>query len=185
VRRHRLLIGSVVVTLAALGTVALAGVILEDGNGAASPTSASGTVEVNPRAPAIVGQDPVTGATVALARVKRKPVALAVWASWCVPCARQAPILRRFARDHRREAVVLGLDLQDKPVDARAFYERFRWAFRSIADPEGRFTARLAVEELPTTLFLDRDRLIVARIPGIATRADLERGLAEAKRTRS
>jgi thiol-disulfide isomerase/thioredoxin len=184
VRRHRLLIGSVVVALTALGAVALAGVILADGNGAASPTSASDTVEVNPRAPAVVGQDPVTGATVSLARVKRKPVVLTVWASWCVPCARQAPVLRRFARDHRREAVVLGLDLQDKPADARAFYERFRWAFRSIADPEGRFTARLAVEELPTTLFLNRDRLIVARVPGVASRVELESGLAEAKKTR-
>jgi cytochrome c biogenesis protein CcmG/thiol:disulfide interchange protein DsbE len=182
VRRHRLLIASVVVALAGLGAVAIAGLILADGNGATAPSSLSGTVEVDTRAPAIVGDDPVTGATVSLARVKGKPVVLAVWASWCAACARQAPVLRRFARDHRREAVVLGLDLQDKPADARAFYERFRWAFRSISDPEGRFTARLEVEELPATIFLDRGRLIVARIPGVATRAELERGLAEAKR---
>jgi cytochrome c biogenesis protein CcmG/thiol:disulfide interchange protein DsbE len=184
VRGHRLLIASVVLALAALGAIAVAGLILADGNGATSPSSVSGAVEVHPRAPAIVGQDPVTGATVSLARVKGKPVVLTVWASWCAACARQAPVLRRFARDHRREAVVLGIDLQDKPSDARGFYERFRWAFRSIGDPEGRFTARLGVEELPTTIFLDRGRLILARVPGVATRADLERGLADAKRAR-
>lgn len=60
----------------------------------------------------------MTGATVSLARVK-KPIVLAVWASWCTACARQASALRKFAQEHRREAAVIGLDLEDEPVDAQ------------------------------------------------------------------
>lgn len=182
---RRLLAASVVVALAGLAAIVTAGLILADGNGAVpAPGAASGTVAAGVRAPAIMGRDPVTGATVSLARVKKKPIVLAVWASWCTACARQASALSKFAQDHRQEAAVIGLDLEDEPMDARGFYERYGWTFRSIADPEGRFAARLGIGTLPTTLFFDRNRMLVARISGVATRSELERGLAEAKRRR-
>jgi len=173
------------VGLALVGITALlaAALVLGGGSGVAAPgKSRSATATSTVRAALVAGTDPVTGATVSLARVKRKPVVLTVWASWCAACGRQAPLLRRFSREHRREAAVLGLDLQDEAADARAFYERHCWAFRSVADPEGRFAARLGVDEMPTTFVLDGKRRIVARIADVATLAELERALAEAKR---
>jgi cytochrome c biogenesis protein CcmG, thiol:disulfide interchange protein DsbE len=179
---RRLIVLSVVLVLAGLAALVVGGLLLAGGNDATGPRdSASGTVEVDARAPAIVGRDPVTGTTVSLARVKKKPVVLTVWASWCAACRRQAARFGRFARKHRREVATIGLDLEDEAADARAFYERVGWTFRSIGDPDGKLVARLGVEELPTTLFLDRDRLIVARVAGVASRRDLERGLAQAQ----
>lgn len=178
---RRLLVATVVLALAGLAGIYVAGLMLADGNGAAPASNpASGTIEVPARAPALEGEDPITGATVTLGHVRAKPVVLTVWASWCQPCARGAKALQSFARRHKGDVVVLGLDLQDEPEDARAFYERHGWTFRSIADPEGAVAAELGVGDLPTTLFLGRGRLIVASVDGVATRAELEAGLVEA-----
>lgn len=178
---RRILVVSLVLLLVGAGALAVAAVLLASREDTAAPKPrASGTVEVNPRAPALEGEDPVTGDTVSLARVKKKPVVLVVWASWCGPCAKQAQAVRAFAAEHEDDAAVIGLDLQDIPEDAQAFYERHEWTIRSIADPEGKMAARLGVDELPTTLFLDTGRLIVSRVDGPATREQLERGLAEA-----
>ncbi len=177
---RRLLVASVVLALAGLAGIFVAGLMLADGNGAAESTGASGTIEVPVRVTALEGEDPVTGEPVSLARVEKRTIVLTVWASWCASCVRGAPALAGFARKHRDRVAVVGLDLQDGPADARAFYERFDWAFPSISDPEGVLAAGLEIEDLPTTLFLDRDRLVVARVDGTATREELESALDEA-----
>jgi cytochrome c biogenesis protein CcmG, thiol:disulfide interchange protein DsbE len=178
---RRLLVASVVLALAGLAGIFAAGLMLADGNGATTGSNpTSGTIEVAVRAPVIAGRDLTTGETVSLERVGSKPVVLTAWASWCAPCARGAPVLAAFARRHRGDALVVGLDLQDERPDARAFHERFGWTFRSISDPDGALAAELGLGELPTTLFLGRGRLVVARVEGVPTRPELEAGLAEA-----
>jgi thiol-disulfide isomerase/thioredoxin len=172
----------VFLALAGLAGSFAAGRMLADGRGAAAASTVeSGTVEVPLRAPAIEGSDPVAGGTVSLARAKKELVVLTVWASWCGPCARGAGALRDFARRHRDDVAVIGLDLQDEPADARTFYERHGWAFPSIRDADGAFAAALGVGDLPTTFFIGRGRLIQARHDGPASRDDLEAALAEAR----
>ncbi|HEX2505916.1 MAG TPA: TlpA disulfide reductase family protein [Gaiellaceae bacterium] len=178
---RRILVAAVILALAGLAGSFAAGRMLADGSGAAAASTVeSGTVEVPLRAPAIEGSDPLAGGTVSLARVK-KLVVLTVWASWCGPCARGADALRDFARRHRDDVAVIGLDLQDEPTDARAFYERHGWTFPSIRDADGAFAAALGVGDLPTTFFIGRGRLIQARLDGPASRDDLEAALAEAR----
>jgi cytochrome c biogenesis protein CcmG/thiol:disulfide interchange protein DsbE len=49
-----------------------------------------------------------------------------LWASWCVPCRQEAPVLDRFARRYRgRNVRVLGIDVQDNSEDALAFVRRY------------------------------------------------------------
>ena len=61
-----------------------------------------------------------------------------LWASWCTPCRREAPLLDRFARRHRgRNLRVLGIDVQDNSEDALAFLREFRVSYpqlRSVGD---------------------------------------------------
>lgn len=61
-----------------------------------------------------------------------------LWASWCVPCRQEAPVLDRFARRYRdRDVRVLGIDVQDNSDDALAFLRQYRVAYpqlRSIGD---------------------------------------------------
>ena len=45
-----------------------------------------------------------------------------LWASWCIPCREEAPVLQRFYKRNRRDgATVLGIDVQDNRDDALSF----------------------------------------------------------------
>ncbi|MGI8606311.1 MAG: TlpA family protein disulfide reductase [Gaiellaceae bacterium] len=163
--RRRLLLALVALAVGASGIV-LGGFVLARRDDTTPTAPESGTVRVDPPAPPLAGTDPITGARVALARVKRRPVVIHVWASWCRACANKAPVVREFVEKHRRRVVVLGLDLQDAPEAAKAFYARYRWTHRIISDPDGRQAARFGVRDLPSTIFLDQDHLMIARIEG-------------------
>ena len=104
-----------------------------------------------------------------------------VWASWCVPCAQEAPTLAQFEAEHP-EAAVLGIAYEDPPTAARRFSERFAWKHPSLLDPEGVLASRLALLDLPTTIFLSRDHRIVWRVTGPVGLAELESGYARARR---
>lgn len=127
-------------------------------------------------APALGGEDPITGEEVELADFRGKPVVINIWASWCPGCNDEAADLREFAADHP-EAVLLGLDFQDTFSGARAFYERWDWRHPSIFDSSGSQTAQLGLFGLPTTIFLDAQHRVAARVVGATDRAGFERGL--------
>jgi len=127
-------------------------------------------------APALLGEDPITGEEIELADFQGKPVVINIWASWCPGCNDEAADLREFAADHP-EAVLLGVDFQDTFSGAREFYERWGWQHPSIFDSSGSQTAQLGLFGLPTTIFLDNQHRVAARVVGATDRAGFERGL--------
>jgi len=173
--RRRLGILAAVVVIAA---VAVTGTVLAIGNrSTAEPVVASSS----PDAPELSGTDPATGKEVSLAAFAGKPVVINVWASWCSGCNEEAADLRAFAAAHP-EAQLIGVDMQDSKGAARAFYRRWRWRHPSIFDPRGELAAKLGLQGLPTTIFLDHEHRIVARIVGATDRAGFENGLRQALR---
>ncbi len=122
----------------------------------------------------------MTGKRVSLASFAGKPIVLNLWASWCTGCYAEARALGRFERAHP-EAQVVGIDIQDTKAAARAFYRRFGWRHPSIFDPSGSLAAKLGLQGLPTTLFLDRRHRVVARILGETNLAGFTNGLHRAQ----
>ena len=58
----------------------------------------------------------------ALAEHRGEWVLVNLWASWCVPCGEEAPVLERFYRRNRdRDATVVGINVLDNEDDALAF----------------------------------------------------------------
>ncbi len=61
-----------------------------------------------------------------------------LWASWCLPCRDEAPVLEHWWRAHRDEgATVLGINVQDNSEDALAFLDEFDSTYpqlRSVGD---------------------------------------------------
>ena len=173
-----LLVGAGVV--AALG----AGVLLGRGGRETAPVpsaaASTSAPEPGPRTPALAGAG-LDGAELGLEQLAGRAVVVNVWASWCVLCAQEAPAFALFEAEHP-EAAVLGIAYEDSAADARRFSERFSWKHPSLLDPEGRLAARLALLDLPTTIFLSRDHRIVWRVTGPAGLAELESGYARARR---
>jgi cytochrome c biogenesis protein CcmG/thiol:disulfide interchange protein DsbE len=55
-----------------------------------------------------------------------------LWASWCVPCRQETPVLDRFAQRYRKHVSVLGIDVQDNSDDALAFLHDYRVGYRQL-----------------------------------------------------
>ena len=129
----------------------------------------------------LTGIDPVTGKAVSLANYPDRPIVLNMWASWCTGCHAEARALATFARTHP-QAQVVGVDIQDSRVGAKAFYRRFGWRHPSIFDPSGLIAERFRLSGLPATLFLDRRHRVVARILGETNLAGFDAGYRQAAR---
>jgi thiol-disulfide isomerase/thioredoxin len=127
------------------------------------------------------GTNPISGRPVSLASYAGKAIVLNIWASWCTGCDAEAHALATFERTHP-QAQVVGVDVQDSVADAKAFYRRFGWRHPSLFDPHGVIAARLGLQGLPATLFLDRQHRVVAKILGDTNLAGFEAGYRQALR---
>jgi thiol-disulfide isomerase/thioredoxin len=146
--------------------------------------SGSGTVtSMSPgerrTAPALSGKD-LDGKPVQLSDYRGKIVVLNVWGSWCPPCRKEAPDLAAAAAALRPKGVeFLGIntrDLTEQP--AQAFVRRFKVPYPSIFDPDGEqllgFRDTLPPSAIPSTLVIDRQGRVAARILGSVSRRTLE-----------
>jgi cytochrome c biogenesis protein CcmG, thiol:disulfide interchange protein DsbE len=99
---------------------------------------------------------------------------LNVWASWCVPCRDEAPLLVRLAGDKRIR--VIGINYKDQPDNARRFLGRYGNPFAaSGADTNGRAAIEWGVYGVPETFIIGRDGRIAYKLVGPLTPDNLER----------
>jgi cytochrome c biogenesis protein CcmG/thiol:disulfide interchange protein DsbE len=98
---------------------------------------------------------------------------LNVWASWCVPCRDEAPLLMRIAQDKRIR--VFGMNQKDRPENARRFLGRFGNPYgASGADISGRASIEWGVYGVPETFIVGRDGRIAYKLVGPITPQNLE-----------
>jgi cytochrome c biogenesis protein CcmG, thiol:disulfide interchange protein DsbE len=142
--------------------------------GASGPTPAA---ERRP-APELDG-DWLVPPPVRLADLRGKPVVINFWASWCVPCRKEAPELARFDRELRGRAQLIGVDFQDAKQDALAFVREFGWGFPNVRDPQGTLASSYRLAGLPTTYVLDREGRIARTMAGEQTYEKLRRAIEE------
>lgn len=149
-----------------------------------------GATFVGEQAPAFTLPHLSDGSEISLARYRGKPLVVNFFASWCLPCKDEAPVLERTWREHRDEGlVVLGIDAQDFRADARRFVKRFGLTYPVAYDGKGSTLGRWGLTGFPETYFVGRDGTIVAEkvVGGIDVneqnrerfRRGVERALAE------
>jgi cytochrome c biogenesis protein CcmG, thiol:disulfide interchange protein DsbE len=91
-----------------------------------------------------------------------------VWASWCVPCHDEAPILLSLASDTRIR--VVGINYKDDPDNARRFLGRYGNPFAAVgADQNGRAAIEWGVYGVPETFLVGRDGKIAYKLVGPIT----------------
>jgi cytochrome c biogenesis protein CcmG/thiol:disulfide interchange protein DsbE len=96
-----------------------------------------------------------------------------VWASWCVPCHDEAPLLVQLAQD--RQLRIVGINYKDEPENARRFLGRYGNPFSAAgADPNGRAAIEWGVYGVPETFIVDRDGRIAYKLVGPITPENLE-----------
>jgi thiol-disulfide isomerase/thioredoxin len=122
--------------------------------------------------------DPVT-LTSLLAGAGGRPAAVVFWASWCGPCAQEAPELERFARSAAGRGRIVGVDWSD-PLrsDARSFVRHYGWTFPSLRDGEGAVGNSYHLRNVPTTFVIDAHSRIRATLIGPQSLHSLQAALA-------
>jgi cytochrome c biogenesis protein CcmG/thiol:disulfide interchange protein DsbE len=84
---------------------------------------------------------------------------LNVWASWCVSCREEHPLLMQIARSGA--VPVYGLNYKDQPVDAMAWLKRFGDPYTlSVVDTQGRVGIDYGVYGVPETYVIDKAGVI-------------------------
>jgi cytochrome c biogenesis protein CcmG/thiol:disulfide interchange protein DsbE len=99
-----------------------------------------------------------------------------VWASWCVPCHDEAPLLNTLAEDKRIRLV--GINYKDQPENARRFLGRYGNPFAAAgADGNGRGSMEWGVYGVPETFLVGRDGRIAYKLVGPITEGNLDKVL--------
>ncbi|MDO8532370.1 MAG: TlpA disulfide reductase family protein [Dehalococcoidia bacterium] len=160
-RRRLLILGLVVLALAALG--GLLGWAVANN---APSTAGSGAQRVGRPAPdfTITTFD---GTRFRLSEQRGKVVVINFWASWCVPCREEAPFLERAWREYKDKGVVfVGVDIQDTESAARAYIKEFDITYPNGPDVSGEITIDYGVSGIPVTFFVDKEGRVAGRWVG-------------------
>lgn len=96
-----------------------------------------------------------------------------VWASWCVPCHDEAPLLVQLAQDKRIR--IIGINYKDSPDNARRFLGRYGNPFSAVGvDANGRAAIEWGVYGVPETFVVGRDGVIAYKLIGPITPENID-----------
>jgi cytochrome c biogenesis protein CcmG, thiol:disulfide interchange protein DsbE len=98
---------------------------------------------------------------------------LNVWASWCVPCHDEAPLLMQLAQNPKVR--IIGINYKDEAENARRFLGRYGDPFAAAgADTNGRAAIEWGVYGVPETFIVGRDGRIAYKLVGPITPQNME-----------
>jgi cytochrome c biogenesis protein CcmG, thiol:disulfide interchange protein DsbE len=125
----------------------------------------AGDIKEGDLAPAFTAET-LSGETLALAELRGKPVVVNFWASWCGPCADEAPLFERAYEEYGDRIAFVGVDIKDARSDAEAFLARYHLDYPHVRDEDLAIYDAYGLTGQPETFFLDEKGLIVKHIPG-------------------
>jgi cytochrome c biogenesis protein CcmG/thiol:disulfide interchange protein DsbE len=114
------------------------------------------------------------GTRMSVADLKGHAVLLDFWASWCGPCAMEAPVVDRLARRYEKKGlVVLGVNVSDTPAVIQAYASQKGLSYPMVLDPGSTASERYGVRQLPSLVVIDKQGNVQAFLTGLVDEAAL------------
>lgn len=133
----------------------------------------SGTVETVPpdkrEAPLTISGPTIDGKTWSLKGNESAVVVVNVWGSWCPPCVKETPELKKaYAALKDKKVSFIGVNVKESPESGQAFATAQKMEWPSLAYDGGKPLLQLRgkAQSFPTTLVLDEQGRIAARVSG-------------------
>jgi cytochrome c biogenesis protein CcmG/thiol:disulfide interchange protein DsbE len=97
-----------------------------------------------------------------IARLRGYPVVVNVWASWCVPCRQEFPVLQKLSARYGKKVAFFGLNSEDSDDAAATFLREEPLPYPSYTDPDKAILDSLGgFGGLPDTAFYDKSGKLV------------------------
>lgn len=97
------------------------------------------------------------GPAVDIRQFKGKVVYLDFWASWCTTCVKSFPFMNELTHEFGDKGLqVLGINVDEKPENAKAFLTKHPAHFANGADRSGACPKSFDVRAMPATYLIDR-----------------------------
>ena len=102
----------------------------------------------------------LSGNRISLTDLKGKVVLLNFWATWCVPCQQEMPLLQDRASRFPENLVVLGINYDEPSSLVQNFVTGLKITFPILLDPGAKTQALYRVRGYPTTVIVDGQGVI-------------------------
>jgi cytochrome c biogenesis protein CcmG, thiol:disulfide interchange protein DsbE len=165
-RRSRLGLALLIVGVGALAFLALIALVVPLGSGAGSAVVGAHPLVGDP-APEI-SLETLEGKMVSLSSLRGRPVLVNFWASWCVPCRDEFPLLADAYAEHQDDGLeILGVVHNDTTDGAQAFARDMGATWPLLWDGDDEAWADYLGVAMPTTFFIDPDGVVRAASLGV------------------
>ena len=125
------------------------------------------------------------GKSHSLAELRGKIVLLDFWASWCGPCIKEIPLIKELHADlGGKGVVVLGVD-DESAATVRGFEQKNALPYTTLIDADRKLHDRLGIEGIPACIVIDRNGVVVDRVPYPHAKTDFLTVLRQAGLDRS
>jgi cytochrome c biogenesis protein CcmG/thiol:disulfide interchange protein DsbE len=121
-----------------------------------------------------------SGELIDLTQLRGKPVVLNFWATWCVPCYEEHPVLVANARQLGPDVQFVGVVFNDTEDKIMQFLRERGASYPTLIDEQGKTAIAYGVGGVPETFFLDKRGTVVAKYAGPLTSDALREELMKA-----
>ena len=96
-----------------------------------------------------------------LQALKGEVVYLDFWASWCPPCVQSFPFMNQLQQEYGKQGLrIIGVNLDEKIVDANVFLDKYDAEFAIVADPTRQCAKNFDVIAMPSSYLIDREGVV-------------------------
>ena len=101
--------------------------------------------------------DAVTGEATNLSQFKGQVVMLNFWATWCGPCQQEMPLLEQMYKKYKPAGFTLvGVNVDKEAPPVRALLAKRPVSFPVLLDPASQVSKAYHIDEMPSTVLIDR-----------------------------
>ncbi len=92
---------------------------------------------------------------------KGKPILINFFASWCLPCREEMPVLEKIVHEYEPKGVVfLGIAIDDTEAKMKDFVAKYNVTFPVGLDKTAAIQKSFGIYGIPTTYFIDKQGVI-------------------------